>query len=100
MGGCLSHGMRAARCLWKPCTGLLLHIKVKRGSSNQGEIDVVALLGFTTEVWDLGVPKNGQTPSFQFGLLLHRRARNSKLWRYQQDALAIGGGGGGAKTTT
>ena len=65
------------------------------------EIDAAALLGFTEEVWDLGVAKNGQTPSFQFGLLLHRRARNSKLWRYEQDALAIGGGGGGgAKTTT
>ncbi len=59
---------------------------------NPKEVKAASKLGFTEEIWDLALHTHGKKPSFQFGLLLHRRTRNMKLWRFEQDALALGGG--------
>ena len=60
---------------------------------NPKEATAALKLGFTEEIWDLAVHPDGKKPSFQLGLLLHRRTRNMKLWRFEQDAMALGGGG-------
>ena len=62
---------------------------------NPKEVTAALKLGFTEEIWDLAVHPDGKKPSFQLGLLLHRRTRNMRLWRFEQDALALGSGGGG-----